>query len=61
LKQRGIVDSGDTKKLGIFAMTDTRWAAFFNQMAATGLYDKSLNYRAGYTTQFVDHGFGLPK
>jgi NitT/TauT family transport system substrate-binding protein len=61
LKQRGIVDSGDTKKLGIFAMTDTRWAGFFNQMAATGLYDKSMDYRAAYTTQFVDHGFGLPK
>jgi len=61
LKQRGIVDSGDTKKLGIFAMTDARWAGFFNQMAATGLYDKSMDYRAAYTTQFVDRGFGLPK
>jgi NitT/TauT family transport system substrate-binding protein len=40
-------------------MTDARWAAFFEQMAASGLYDKSLNYKAGYTLQFVDHGFGL--
>jgi len=61
LKERGIVDSGDTKKLGLFAMTDTRWASFFNQMAATGLYDKSMNYKAGYTLQFVDHGFGMNK
>jgi NitT/TauT family transport system substrate-binding protein len=61
LKARGIVDSGDTKTLGIYAMTDARWAAFFNQMAAAGLYDKSMNYKAGYTLQFVDHGFGLKK
>ncbi len=61
LKQRGIVDSGDTKSLGLFAMTDARWAAFFDQMAASGLYDKSMNYKAGYTLQFVDHGFGVQK
>ncbi len=61
IKARGIVDSGDTKTLGIYAMTDARWAKFFNQMAATGLYDKSMNYKAGYTLQFVDHGFGLTK
>ncbi len=61
LKKRGIVDSGDTKTLGLFAMTDKRWASFFNQMAASGLYDKSMNYKAGYTLQFVDHGFGMPK
>jgi NitT/TauT family transport system substrate-binding protein len=42
-------------------MTDARWASYFNQMAATGLYDKSMNYRAGYTTEFVDHGFDKPK
>jgi len=61
LKTRGIVDSGDTKTLGIGAMTNARWASFFNQMAATGLYDKSMDYRAGYTLEFVDHGFGMKK
>jgi NitT/TauT family transport system substrate-binding protein len=61
LKRRGIVDSGDTETLGLFAMTDARWTSFFNQMAATGLYDKSMDYKAGYTLQFVDHGFGMKK
>jgi NitT/TauT family transport system substrate-binding protein len=61
LKARGIVDSGDAKRLGIGAMTDARWQAFFDQMAATGLYDKSMDYKAGYTLQFVDKGFGKPK
>ncbi len=60
LKARGIVDSGDARTLGIGAMTDARWASFFNQMAATGLYDKTMNIRAGYTLQFVDHKFGMP-
>lgn len=61
LKERGIVNSGDAKTLGIYAMTDARWKSFFSQMAATGLYDPSLNYKAGYTLQFVDQGFGLKK
>jgi NitT/TauT family transport system substrate-binding protein len=61
LKERGIVDSGDAAALGIGAMTDARWKSFFDQMAATGLYDKSMDYKAGYTTQFVNHGFGKPK
>jgi NitT/TauT family transport system substrate-binding protein len=55
LKARGIVDSGDTKTLGIYAMTDARWTSFFNQMVAAGLYDRSMNYKAGYTLQFIDH------
>jgi NitT/TauT family transport system substrate-binding protein len=55
LKSRGIVDSGDAKQLGIYAMTDARWASFFNQMVRAGLYDPSLNYKTGYTLQFVDH------
>ncbi len=61
LKQRGIVDSGDAKTGGIGAMTDARWQAFFQQMAATGLYDKTLDYKQGYTLQFVDHKYGMPK
>ncbi len=61
LKARGIVDSGDAKKSGIYAMTDARWKLFFDQMAATGLYDKNMDYKAGYTLQFVDKGFGKPK
>ena len=59
LKQRGIVDSGDARTLGIGAMTDARWKSFFDQMAATGLYDKNMNYRAAYTLQFVNKGFGM--
>jgi NitT/TauT family transport system substrate-binding protein len=59
LKDHGIVDSGDAKKLGIGAMTDQRMKAFFDQMVAAGLFKPTLDYRAAYVTQFVDHGVGL--
>lgn len=55
LKARGIVDSGDAKTLGIYAMTNARWASFFHQMVKAGLYSPSMDYKAGYTLQFVDH------
>jgi NitT/TauT family transport system substrate-binding protein len=42
-------------------MTDARWKSFFTQMVAAGMYDPSMNYKAAYTLQFVDHGFGLKK
>jgi NitT/TauT family transport system substrate-binding protein len=61
LKARGILVSGDATRLGIGAMTDARWQSFFEQMAATGLYDKNMDYKAGYTLQFIDKGFGKPK
>jgi NitT/TauT family transport system substrate-binding protein len=61
LKERGILVSGDATRLGIGAMTDARWQSFFDQMAATGLYDKNMDYKAGYTLQFIDKGFGKPK
>ena len=34
MKKYGIVDSGDTLKLGIGAMTDARWKDFFDKMVA---------------------------
>jgi NitT/TauT family transport system substrate-binding protein len=59
MKAHGIVDSGDTEKLGIGAMTDKRMKAFFDQMVAAALFKANLDYRAAYVTQFVDHGVGL--
>jgi len=59
MASHGIVDSGDAKTLGIGAMTDARWRAFFNVMAKQGLYPADMNYRQAYTLRFVDHGVGL--
>ena len=54
MKEYGIIDSGDAKTLGIGAMTDARWQAFFESAAVVGLYPKNLDYKKAYTLQFVD-------
>ncbi len=53
LAAHGIVDSGDAKTLGVGAMTDSRWGAFFKTVAAQGLYPAGLDYRQAYTLQFL--------
>ena len=52
-RERGLVDSGDAKTLGIGAMTDARWKEFFDVMAASGVFPASLDYKAGYTLKFL--------
>ena len=59
MKKYGVVDFGDTLKLGIGAMTDARWKDFFGKMARTGLVNPRTNYKRAYTLQFVDKGVGL--
>jgi NitT/TauT family transport system substrate-binding protein len=59
MKEHGVVDSGDTLKLGIGAMTDERWKDFFDKMVQTGMIDKRADYTRAYTLKFVDKGVGL--
>jgi NitT/TauT family transport system substrate-binding protein len=59
MKQYGIVDSGDSATLGIGAMTDARMKGFFDEMARAGVVKTGLDYRKGYTLQFVDKKVGL--
>jgi NitT/TauT family transport system substrate-binding protein len=53
MRSYGLVDSGDAKTLGVGAMTDARWAAFFKVASDQGVYPKDLDYRRAYTLQFV--------
>jgi NitT/TauT family transport system substrate-binding protein len=55
----GIVDSGDALKLGIGAMTAERWHAFYDSMAAVGVYPAGIDVDQAYLTQFVDHRAGM--
>jgi NitT/TauT family transport system substrate-binding protein len=59
MKERGLVDSGDTKSLGIGAMTGARWKSFFATASRLGLYPADLDYQKAYTLRFVDHKVGL--
>jgi NitT/TauT family transport system substrate-binding protein len=59
MKERGLVDSGDTTTLGIGAMTDARWKSFFETASKLGIYSPTLDYTKAYTLRFVDKKHGL--
>jgi NitT/TauT family transport system substrate-binding protein len=59
MKAHGIVDSGDALTLGIGAMTDARWQAFYRSMADVGVYPKGLDVTKAYTLRFVDQRVGM--
>jgi NitT/TauT family transport system substrate-binding protein len=59
MKEFGIVDSGDTLKLGIGAMTDERMGNFYDKMVKAGVVKPNVDFRKSYTLQFVNKGVGL--
>jgi len=59
MKQYGIVDSGDTRTLGIGAMTDARMKSFFDKMVRAGVVKPSIDLRRAYTLQFINKKVGL--
>jgi NitT/TauT family transport system substrate-binding protein len=59
MKEYGIVDSGDTLKLGIGAMTDERWKKLVDAGVAANIYPANVDYKKTYTLRFVNKGFGL--
>jgi NitT/TauT family transport system substrate-binding protein len=59
MKQYGIVDSGDSLRDGIGAMTDARVASFFDKMARAGVVRPDIDFRKSYTLRFVNKGVGL--
>jgi NitT/TauT family transport system substrate-binding protein len=59
MKEYGIVDSGDTVRDGIGAMTEARVASFFDKMSRAGVVKRDIDYRRAYTLQFVNKGVGI--
>ena len=59
MKEYGIVDSGDAKKLGLGAMTNARQKSFFDKMVKVGFFPAGLDYKKAYTLRFVNKGVGL--
>ena len=51
MKDHGIVDSGDTLKLGIGAMTAERWREFYHAMVAVGVYPAGVDVDQAYVTR----------
>jgi NitT/TauT family transport system substrate-binding protein len=59
MREYGIVDSGDSLKLGIGAMTDVHWKSFFDKMVRAGVVKPNIDYKRAYTLQFVNKGVGV--
>ncbi len=59
MKEYGIVDSGDTLKDGIGAISDARMASFFDKMVRAGVVKRDIDYRKAYTLRFANKGVGL--
>ncbi|MDA9485336.1 nitrate ABC transporter substrate-binding protein [Bradyrhizobium sp. CCBAU 11445] len=59
MKEHGIVDSGDSLKNGIGAMSDERYTSFFNKMVKAGVLRPELDFRKSYTLRFVNKGVGV--
>lgn len=49
-----IMETRDTAKYGIGAMSDERWKSHFEMLVQSGLIRKDLDYRQAYTLQFVN-------
>jgi NitT/TauT family transport system substrate-binding protein len=59
MKEYGIVDSGDTLRNGIGAMTDERYASFFDKMVRAGVVRSNIDFRKAYTLRFINKAVGL--
>ena len=59
MKEHGIVDSGDSLKNGIGAMSDERYTSFFNKMVKAGVVKADLDFRKSYTLRFINRGVGI--
>ena len=59
LKKFGIVDSGDSEKLGIGAMTEARIQSFYDKMVKAKVTPAGIDIKKAYTLAFINKGVGL--
>jgi NitT/TauT family transport system substrate-binding protein len=59
MKEYGIVDGGDAKKMGIGAMTDERWKDHFQMLVDAGIMPKDMDVTKAYTLDFINKGYGM--
>ena len=48
-----LLTGGDAAKMGIGVMTEERWKKTYDYMVSAGLLKAEVDYRQGFTTQFV--------
>ncbi|MER8418235.1 ABC transporter substrate-binding protein [Mesorhizobium sp. M1329] len=59
LKKFGVVDSGDSEKLGIGAMSDARIQSFYDKMVKAKVAPAGVEIKKAYTLAFVNKSVGL--
>ena len=59
MNERGIVLSGDAERLGVGAMTDERWEAFYTAMRDAEVMPPGLDVKRAYSLRFVNRRVGL--
>ena len=53
MRDAGLIDGGEAKTDGIGVMSDQGWADAFAVATEAGLYPRTMDYKRGYTLQFV--------
>lgn len=59
MTEKGIVMSGDALKLGVGAMTDERWARFYDDMTKAGVFPAGIDVKKAYSLDFINKGVGI--
>lgn len=59
MKEYGIVDSGDSLKLGVGTVTEARVKSFFDKMAKAGVVKTNVDWRRAVNTSFTGKKVGL--
>jgi NitT/TauT family transport system substrate-binding protein len=59
MRETGLVDSDDSKQMGIGAMSDARWQSFYKMLVESGAVPAGLDVTKAYALQFVNHKVGL--
>jgi NitT/TauT family transport system substrate-binding protein len=59
MREYGIVDSGDSLKLGIGIVSEARVKSFFDKMVKAGVVSASVDWRQAINTRFVGKKVGL--
>jgi NitT/TauT family transport system substrate-binding protein len=59
MREHGIVDSGDSLKLGVGIVTEARVKSFFDKMVKAGVVSASVDWRHAINTRFVGKKVGL--
>jgi NitT/TauT family transport system substrate-binding protein len=59
MRARQLLEGEEAASQGIGVMTDARWKSFFEVLVQAGLYAPDLDYKRGYTLQFIGKRHGM--